>query len=123
MFHEVLRRPQEPLHRPGVRLGESLPADEIKLDGNELVVRGSHRRLADAIGFMEKRKLGEVPSFANEWRARPSGVALCSPILFYGDCSGHYRCRKHRLRNQPQMLDEELNYRTDASILQRDDRN
>ena len=44
--------------------------DEIKLDGNELVVRGSHRRLADAIGFMEKRKLGEVPSFVNDWRAR-----------------------------------------------------
>jgi hypothetical protein len=26
-------------------------------------VRGSHRRLADAIGFVQKRKLGEVPSF------------------------------------------------------------
>ena len=47
-----------------------LLVDEIKLDGNELVVRGSHRRLADAIGFMEKRKLGEVPSFVNDWRAR-----------------------------------------------------
>jgi hypothetical protein len=44
--------------------------DEIKLDGNELIVRGSHRRLADAIGFMEKRKLGEVPSFVDDWRAR-----------------------------------------------------
>ena len=30
----------------------------------------SHRRLADAIGFMEKRKLGEVPTFVNDWRAR-----------------------------------------------------
>ncbi|MDH3439082.1 MAG: hypothetical protein OEN48_19160 [Betaproteobacteria bacterium] len=47
-----------------------LVVDEIKLDGSELVVRGSHRRLADAIGFMEKRKLGEVPSFVNVWRAR-----------------------------------------------------
>ena len=26
--------------------------------------------LADAIGFMEKRKLGEVPSLVNDWRAR-----------------------------------------------------
>ncbi len=45
-----------------------LLVDEIRLDGNELVVTGSHRRLADAIGFMEKRKLGEVPSYVNEWR-------------------------------------------------------
>jgi site-specific DNA recombinase len=43
---------------------------EIRLDGNALVVTGSHRRLADAIGFMQKRKLGEVPSFVNDWRAR-----------------------------------------------------
>ena len=47
-----------------------LLVDEIRLDGNELVVTGSHRRLADAIGFMQKRKLGEVPSFVNDWRAR-----------------------------------------------------
>ena len=47
-----------------------LLVDEIKLDGNELVVSGSHRRLADAFGFMQKRKLGEVPSFVNVWRAR-----------------------------------------------------
>ena len=47
-----------------------LLVDDIKLDGNELVVTGSHRRLADAIGFMQKRKLGEVPSFVNDWRAR-----------------------------------------------------
>ena len=58
---------------PASGLGKAylrLLVDEIKLDGNELVVRGSHRRLADAIGFMEKRKLGEVPSFVNDWRAR-----------------------------------------------------
>ena len=47
-----------------------LLVDEIKLDGNDLLVCGSHRRLADAIGFMEKRKLSEVPSFVNDWRAR-----------------------------------------------------
>ena len=47
-----------------------LLVDEIKLDGNELIVRGSHRRVADVIGFMQKRKLGEVPSFVNDWRAR-----------------------------------------------------
>ncbi len=47
-----------------------LLVDEIRLDGNELTVRGSHRRLADAIGFMQQRKLGEVPSFVNDWRAR-----------------------------------------------------
>jgi len=40
-----------------------------KLDGNELVVSGSQRRLADAFGFMDKRKLGEVPSFVHDWRA------------------------------------------------------
>ena len=27
-------------------------------------------RVADAIGFMQKRELGEVPSFVSEWRAR-----------------------------------------------------
>jgi putative transposase len=47
-----------------------LLVDEIRLDGNDLVVTGSHRRLADAIGFMRKRKLSEVPSFVNDWRAR-----------------------------------------------------
>ena len=46
-----------------------LLVDEIKLDENELVVRGSHRRLADAIGFMQRKKLGGVPSFVNDWRA------------------------------------------------------
>ena len=58
---------------PASGLGKAylrLLVDEIKLDGNELVVRGSHRRLADAIGFMQKKKLGEVPSFVNDWRAR-----------------------------------------------------
>ena len=58
---------------PASGLGKAylrLLVDEIKLDGDELIVRGSHRRIADAIGFMQKRKLGEVPSFVNAWRAR-----------------------------------------------------
>ena len=58
---------------PASGLGKAylrLLVDEIRLDGNELVVTGSHRRLSDAISFMEKRKLGEVPSFVNDWRAR-----------------------------------------------------
>ena len=58
---------------PASGLGKAdlrLLVDEIKLDGNELVVTGSHRRLADAFGFIQKRKLGEVPSFVNDWRAR-----------------------------------------------------
>ncbi|MCC7487748.1 MAG: zinc ribbon domain-containing protein [Burkholderiales bacterium] len=58
---------------PASGLGKAylrLLVDEIKLAGHELIVRGSHRRLADAIGFMEKKKLGEVPSFVNVWRAR-----------------------------------------------------
>ena len=63
---------------PASGLGKAylgLLVDEIKLDGNELVVTGSHRRLADAFGFMQKRKLGEVPSFVNDWRARSDSNA------------------------------------------------
>jgi hypothetical protein len=51
---------------PSSGLGKAylrLLVDEIRLDGDELIVQGSHRRVADAIGFMQKRKLGEVPSF------------------------------------------------------------
>jgi hypothetical protein len=67
--------------------------DEIKLDGNELVVRGSHRRLADAIGFMQRKKLGEVPSFVNDWRARwdsnyPANASFGRmPCFSITDCS------------------------------------
>ena len=64
---------QERFKDPTSGLGKAyqrLLVDKIKLDGSELVLRGSHRRLADAIGFMEKRKLGELPSFVNVWRAR-----------------------------------------------------
>jgi len=64
---------KERFNDPTSGLGKAylrLLVDEIRLDGNELVVTGSHRRLADAIGFMQKRKLGEVPSFVRDWRAR-----------------------------------------------------
>ena len=64
---------KERFNDPSSGLGKAylrLLVDEIRLDGNALVVTGSHRRLADAIGFMQKRKLGEVPSFVNDWRAR-----------------------------------------------------
>ena len=47
-----------------------LLVDEIRLDGRELNIRGSYCRLADAIGLLEKTKLGEVPSFVRDWRAR-----------------------------------------------------
>jgi hypothetical protein len=40
------------------------------------------RRMRDAIGFMQKRKLGEVPSFVNEWRARPPGRIRTHAPLF-----------------------------------------
>ncbi len=62
---------KERFNDPTSGLGKAylrLLVDEIRLDGNELVVTGSHRRLADAIGFMQKRKLGEVPSFVRDWR-------------------------------------------------------
>ena len=70
--------PKERFTDPASGLGKAylrLLVDEIKLDGNELVVTGSHRRLADAYGFMQKRKLGEVPSFVNDWRARSDSNA------------------------------------------------
>ena len=53
-----------------------LLVDEIRLDGDERVVTGSHRRFPDGNGFMQKRKLGEVPSFVNDWRARRDSNSL-----------------------------------------------
>ncbi|MGB8436612.1 MAG: recombinase family protein [Burkholderiales bacterium] len=47
-----------------------LLVDEIRLEGRELKIRGSYSRIADAIGLLEKKKLGEVPSFVRDWRAR-----------------------------------------------------
>jgi len=49
---------------------DRLLVDEIRLEGNELKIRGSYDRLADAFGMLEKMKLGEVPSFIPDWRAR-----------------------------------------------------
>ncbi len=47
-----------------------LLVDEIRLDGDQLKMRGSYGKLADAIGSLEKKKLGLVPSFVPTWRAR-----------------------------------------------------
>ena len=63
--------PQDRFNDPASGLGKAyvrLLVDEIRLDGAELTVTGSHRRLADAIGFMQKKKLGEVPNFVRDWR-------------------------------------------------------
>lgn len=47
-----------------------LLVDEIRLDGNELHVKCSYRALARAVSLSKEGKLGEVPSFVPEWRAR-----------------------------------------------------
>ncbi len=60
-----------------------LLVDEIRLDGNDLVVTGSHRRLAHAIGFMEKRKLGEVPSDVNDRGARRDSNRAVPPRRYF----------------------------------------
>ena len=44
--------------------------DEIRLEGNELKIRGSYAKLGDAFGMLEKMRLGEVPSLIRDWRAR-----------------------------------------------------
>ena len=46
-----------------------LLVDEIGFDGNQWLVTGSNRHLADALGFMQKGKLGECPT-VNDWRAK-----------------------------------------------------
>ncbi len=48
----------------------NLLVDEIRLDGNELHVKGSYRALARAVSLLKGGKLGAVPSFVPEWRAR-----------------------------------------------------
>jgi site-specific DNA recombinase len=59
-----------------------LLVDKIRLEDNELKMRGSYHRLADAMGLMERMKLGEVPSFITEWRARqdsnPRSYSRCT---------------------------------------------
>ena len=70
VFCEALK---DRLTDPPSGLGKAylqLLVDEVRLEGRELKIRGSYSRLADAIGLLEKKKLGEVPSFARNWRAR-----------------------------------------------------
>jgi hypothetical protein len=47
-----------------------LLVQEIRLEGNELKIRGSYGQLGEAFGLLEKMKLGEVPSFIRDWRPR-----------------------------------------------------
>lgn len=59
-----------------------LPVDEIEFDGKEMLVRGSHRRLANAIGSVQKPKLSGVPRFVkHNWRARQDESGHWSEIL------------------------------------------
>ena len=46
----------------------NLLVDEIRLDGNELHVKGSYRALARAVSLSKEGKLDTVPSFVPEWR-------------------------------------------------------
>jgi hypothetical protein len=61
-----------------------LLVDDIRLERNELKIRGSYRRMANAIGLMDKMKLGEVPSFIPEWRARQDSNRASQNALFTG---------------------------------------
>jgi DNA invertase Pin-like site-specific DNA recombinase len=47
-----------------------LLVDEIRLEHNQLTVRGTYGQVADAVRILEKMKLGEVPSSTRVWRAR-----------------------------------------------------
>lgn len=67
------RELKEKLADPASRFGKAylrLVVDEIRLDGRELRIRGSFGKLADAVGSLEKKKLGLVPSSVSDWRAR-----------------------------------------------------
>jgi site-specific DNA recombinase len=58
---------------------------EIRLEGNDLKIRGSYAQLGDAFGLLEKMKLGEVPSLVRDWRARqesnPRPLVRSSPAV------------------------------------------
>ena len=56
----------------------NLLVHEIRLEGNELKVRGSYDALAQVVGLGKKGKLEGVPSFIPEWRP-------------YGDSNPGYR--------------------------------
>ncbi len=67
---------KQTLAAPGSSFGKAylrLLVDEIRLEGNELKIKGGYGRLADAIGSAggpKAMKLGMVPSFISNWRAR-----------------------------------------------------
>jgi len=74
-------------HQGSAKRYRRLLVDEIRLEGNELKVRGSYRKLADALGLMERTKLGEVPSFMPEWRAgEDSNLRPLIQIFSAHDC-------------------------------------
>ncbi len=54
----------------------NLLVDEIRLDGDELHVKGSYRALARAVSLSKEGKLDTVPSFVPEWRARQDSNLL-----------------------------------------------
>ena len=58
----------------------NLLVDEIRLDGNELHIKGSDRALTRAVSLSKDGKLGNVPSFVPEWRARRDSNSL--PLWF-----------------------------------------
>ena len=54
----------------------NLLVNDIRLDGNTLRIQGSYRALAGAVSISREGKLGEVPSFIQEWRARRDSNSL-----------------------------------------------
>ena len=57
--------------------------EEIRLEGNELKIRGSYGKLGEAFGMLEKMKPGEVSSFIRDWRGpQDSNQSVClEPLL------------------------------------------
>jgi site-specific DNA recombinase len=52
-----------------------LVVEKIRLEGNKLTLRGGYDQLAEAVGFTNKMRLGEVPSLIPAWRARSDSNA------------------------------------------------
>lgn len=44
--------------------------DEMRREGDEIKVRGSYGRLADATGQTDRLLLGEMPSHVMSWRPK-----------------------------------------------------
>lgn len=57
----------------------NLLVDEIRLDGNELRIKGSYRALARAITLSREAKPDAVPSFVPEWRPHGDCARLALP--------------------------------------------